>query len=103
MRCSGYSRPVSCDGGCAMPLVDTALASVRSLHRFLSGRSFYALALASVLACTLLALRVWRMHTWGYAWLTWNLILAWVPYLASRSEEHTSELQSLTNLVCRLL
>src|SRR5262249_60727707 len=25
------------------------------------------------------------------------------PSLASRSEEHTSELQSLTNLVCRLL
>ena len=47
------------------------------------GRSFYALALASALACTLLALRVWRLHSWGYAWLTWNLILAWVPYLAS--------------------
>jgi uncharacterized membrane protein len=66
-----------------MPLVDTTLASLRSLHRFLSGRSFYALALASALACTLLALRVWRLHSWGYAWLTWNLILAWVPYLAS--------------------
>src|SRR5258706_7355153 len=25
------------------------------------------------------------------------------PYSGSRSEEHTSELQSLTNLVCRLL
>jgi len=27
----------------------------------------------------------------------------WVTELSSRSEEHTSELQSLTNLVCRLL
>src|SRR5437016_849747 len=27
----------------------------------------------------------------------------WIPALATRSEEHTSELQSLTNLVCRLL
>src|SRR5438046_8014940 len=26
-----------------------------------------------------------------------------VTYVAGRSEEHTSELQSLTNLVCRLL
>src|ERR1019366_3729244 len=28
---------------------------------------------------------------------------AWKSYVCSRSEEHTSELQSLTNLVCRLL
>src|SRR5258706_11914593 len=28
---------------------------------------------------------------------------AQIPGFASRSEEHTSELQSLTNLVCRLL
>src|SRR5258706_493357 len=27
----------------------------------------------------------------------------WLPALACRSEEHTSELQSLTHLVCRLL
>src|SRR5437016_9556477 len=27
----------------------------------------------------------------------------WVHKLGARSEEHTSELQSLTNLVCRLL
>src|SRR5258706_10408638 len=27
----------------------------------------------------------------------------WIEALAGRSEEHTSELQSLTNLVCRLL
>src|SRR5258706_5872547 len=26
-----------------------------------------------------------------------------LPFLADRSEEHTSELQSLTNIVCRLL
>ena len=27
----------------------------------------------------------------------------WVQWFSVRSEEHTSELQSLTNLVCRLL
>src|SRR5438046_6614968 len=31
----------------------------------------------------------------------WRLELAWGGFF--RSEEHTSELQSLTNLVCRLL
>src|SRR3989339_1758930 len=29
--------------------------------------------------------------------------LHWIPGKIARSEEHTSELQSLTNLVCRLL
>src|SRR5258706_10951586 len=33
---------------------------------------------------------------WFWVWSCWKMI--WV-----RSEEHTSELQSLTNLVCRLL
>src|SRR5438093_7511076 len=32
------------------------------------------------------------------------LLLSWIgPRVTVRSEEHTSELQSLTNLVCRLL
>src|SRR5437016_9353571 len=35
----------------------------------------------------------------AYAQDTWKL----TPKLTVRSEEHTSELQSLTNLVCRLL
>src|ERR1019366_9764928 len=30
-------------------------------------------------------------------------VLGWALYRFKRSEEHTSELQSLTNLVCRLL
>src|SRR5258706_8676656 len=37
----------------------------------------------------------------GDVHLAWNSPLAFVR--ADRSEEHTSELQSLTNLVCRLL
>src|SRR5437016_10981188 len=32
-----------------------------------------------------------------------SIILDQKKYVAKRSEEHTSELQSLTNLVCRLL
>src|SRR5437016_8199545 len=43
----------------------------------------------------------------GFSWITekfWCLSqLKPKPTMVSRSEEHTSELQSLTNLVCRLL
>src|SRR5438093_9751722 len=38
--------------------------------------------------------------------IVWPIVLAFFPSLAvaqQRSEEHTSELQSLTNIVCRLL
>src|SRR2546430_11426863 len=31
------------------------------------------------------------------------VLVAWAPQLSPRSEEHTSELQSQSNLVCRLL
>src|ERR1035438_5063869 len=31
------------------------------------------------------------------------VIIVWRPHASSRSEEHTSELQSLRHLVCRLL
>ncbi len=55
---------------------------LRPLHRFLTGRSFYALVLASALAYALLAARIGRLHSWSYTWFTWNLVLAWVPYAA---------------------
>src|SRR5205807_9172146 len=35
--------------------------------------------------------------------LRWSPSLLWAQYLKVRSEEHTSELQSPCNLVCRLL
>src|SRR5688572_33004737 len=40
----------------------------------------------------------WRMLV-----SVWRVSCAMVPGLRSRSEEHTSELQSQSNLVCRLL
>src|SRR5258706_6753134 len=36
-------------------------------------------------------------------WLHGGNLLPWALVQGGRSEEHTSELQSLTNLVCRLL
>lgn len=55
----------------------------RAIHRFLLDHSFYALVLASALAYALLTVRVVRLDNRGYIWFAWNLILAWVPYLAS--------------------
>src|SRR5256885_9896082 len=36
-------------------------------------------------------------------WLTWSIIFSILYLFSGRSEEHTSELQSPCNLVCRLL
>ncbi len=54
---------------------------LRAAHRFLADWSFYALALCSALAYALLAVRMYRTLSWSHAWLAWNLVLAWVPYL----------------------
>jgi uncharacterized membrane protein len=44
---------------------------------------FYSLVLSSIVACGLLAGRVWLADSWMYRFLAWNLFLAWVPYLCS--------------------
>src|SRR5882762_10978476 len=46
------------------------------------------------------ALAVGTATVWGMGWRGLLLLLA---FFVSRSEEHTSELQSHLNLVCRLL
>ena len=71
-----------------MSLIADALTRLRPLHRFLGGRSFYALLLASALADLLLAARIGRLHSLSYFWFPWNLCLAWVPYLASLWAAH---------------
>jgi uncharacterized membrane protein len=52
----------------------------RATHRFLTLQAFYPLLLSSALACAILATRVRMSHSLTYAFLVWNLILAWVPY-----------------------
>jgi uncharacterized membrane protein len=53
------------------------------MHHFVSRYRIYSLALCSVLACGLLAVRMELTNTRNYFFLVWNLILAWVPYLAA--------------------
>src|SRR5438046_2464333 len=53
------------------------------------------------IALGLLLLIGWRLKIW--ASLVTLSMLGFLTVPAPRSEEHTSELQSLTNLVCRLL
>lgn len=52
-------------------------------HRFLTEHSFYALALGSALTVGLIAARVIHYERLTFIFFVWNLILAWIPYLAS--------------------
>lgn len=56
---------------------------VRRVHRFLARQSLYPILLSSSLAVVLFAGRVFRSQSFTYRFLVWNLILAWIPYLAS--------------------
>lgn len=56
---------------------------LRHLHQFLSQHSFYALLLASALACGILGVRVLHIQRSNYLFLVWNLLLAWIPYWLS--------------------
>ncbi len=56
---------------------------VYSALAFLSRQAFYPILLSSALACAILAARLVYSHHGSYRWMTWNLFLAWVPYLAS--------------------
>jgi hypothetical protein len=56
---------------------------IRQLHMFLKRHSFYALAFGSALTLGLLAARIVRYDRLSLVFLVWNLMLAWVPYLAS--------------------
>ena len=52
-------------------------------HHFRLRQALYPLLLASLLACSLLAGRVYLSGSWTYLFLVWNLFLAWLPYLGS--------------------
>lgn len=64
--------------------MNTLMGRFRSLHRAIGGLAFDALALASLLACAILATRVRLSHSPSYIFLIWNLFLAWVPFVCSQ-------------------
>src|SRR5438093_4540410 len=53
------------------------------MHRFLAGHSFYALMLTTLLGFAFFAGRVYLSHHLTFAFMVWNLFLAWIPFLAS--------------------
>jgi len=61
----------------------TQLHCLRQLHRFLARHSLYPVALSSLLAVALFVARAYRSRSITYAFLVWNLFLAWIPYLSS--------------------
>ena len=66
----------------------TYLHRVRQLHCFLAGQALYPMLLSSALAVGLFAGRVYLSRTLTFAFLVWNLFLAWIPYLSSLWAAH---------------
>ncbi len=58
-------------------------ARLKPWHQFCLNQSIYPLALSSLLAGSMLAGRLLIRRDWYYAFLVWNLFLAWIPYLCS--------------------
>ena len=63
--------------------MDSRLHKLRQVVRFLAHRAVVPSVAASVLAVALLVGRAYLTRTFGFGFLLWNLILAWVPYLGS--------------------
>ncbi|GIV96728.1 MAG: hypothetical protein KatS3mg057_1385 [Herpetosiphonaceae bacterium] len=63
--------------------MSTFTTAIHRAHRFLAMHSFYPLVLASLLACGLLAGRIYLTRTHHFIFLIWNLFLAWIPYMWS--------------------
>ena len=59
------------------------MTSLRKLHQFLSSQLFYPVALSTLLALSFLFVRLFLSRHSTYAYLVWNLFLAWIPYLFS--------------------
>src|SRR5437016_11446715 len=96
----GQERPVVCQKGGRTPSPDgSTFEEPRAYHfrRYLFNLNYASLALKEIEAILVSPNSMWRK--------TAEIIPITFVLLAkdTRSEEHTSELQSLTNLVCRLL
>ena len=63
--------------------MSTQTRRLRQTHHFLLDHSAYPILLSSLLAVALFAGRVYRSYRGTFAFLLWNLFLAWIPYLSS--------------------
>jgi uncharacterized membrane protein len=61
---------------------------LKSAHRIAASHTLTPLLLSSLLAATLLAGRFYLSRSITFGFLAWNLVLAWVPYLASLWASH---------------
>src|SRR5206468_5516374 len=88
----------------------TALVEVLGVHRY---HSFVRPAVLMAFLCYASAITMLMVEL-GRPWMVWMVLVSWAPtsalyevgwcaFLYLRSEEHTSELQSRSDLVCRLL
>jgi uncharacterized membrane protein len=57
--------------------------TLRDVHRFLSKQMVYPIVLSTLLACAIWFGRLFRSEFIGYAFIPYNLLLAWIPYLFS--------------------
>jgi uncharacterized membrane protein len=60
-----------------------ALNRLRRVHQFCVDQSFYPLVLSTLLGFAIFAGRVYLSRNSTYAFLIWNLFLAWIPYVCS--------------------
>src|SRR5256886_12876905 len=82
----------------AFPLLGSRLAvwAIAQLHL-----NFAAFILGVPIFAVIIEIIGWRTAQERYDWLSHQFVK--LTFAAFRSEEHTSELQSQSNLVCRLL
>jgi uncharacterized membrane protein len=69
----------------------TLTTRILELHRFLNRQTLYPILLSSALAIVLLAARIYRSHSTTFIGMSWNLFLAWIPYLCSLWANHLHE------------
>src|SRR5690606_41857030 len=91
---------------CSLIFFFYSYADHRDLHSFPTRRSSDLVAAATAKAVLAPSTSAWTMSLKLNRVSLLNAlttIVSTMPYKAARSEEHTSELQSRENLVCRLL
>jgi uncharacterized membrane protein len=64
-------------------MIQAIARRLQNTHQFFRCQLLYPLLLSSALAVCLLGARIWYTHRVTFFFLSWNLFLAWIPYLCS--------------------